>query len=133
MYKKVIIIVKFFIFLSMSLKLASILCPPRMVHNPFAVKVGTPTRSMADSTDHKGCVHHIRLYIYFPTLALIIRCCVISESRPILAPATLVLGRCTNDSGKLYFRNLRTVLSLFCYRSFFPQKLHLTVLALVLN
>lgn len=44
-----------------------------MVHNPFAVKVGTPTRSMADSTDHK-------------------------ESRPILAPATLVLGRCHEES-----------------------------------
>jgi len=52
---------------------SSILCLPRMVHNPFAVKVGIPTRSMADSTDHK-------------------------ESRPILAPATLVLGRCNNDS-----------------------------------
>lgn len=44
-----------------------------MVHNPFAVKVETPTRSMADSTDHK-------------------------EFRPILAPATLVLGRCGGET-----------------------------------
>ncbi|GAB6032724.1 hypothetical protein CHUAL_014042 [Chamberlinius hualienensis] len=53
----------------------SLLSSPRMVHNPFAVKVDTPTRSMADSTDHK-------------------------EFRPILAPATLVLGRCGGETEK---------------------------------
>lgn len=52
---------------------SSLLSSPRMVHNPFAVKVETPTRSMADSTDHK-------------------------EFRPILAPATLVLGRCVVET-----------------------------------
>lgn len=40
---------------------------PRITQNPFAIKTTTPTRSVADSTDNK-------------------------ESKPIVAPPTLVLG-----------------------------------------